>query len=123
LPSSSTKATASAFSPSTVDDELNIELDIIQATISRSVHYRDVNLTNAVISFCLRIDYNYVDNDNITESVNFYETNVTINVGLTANFTLTGINADRTAADNEAANAILDYLVEAFTCLDDNSEV
>ena len=88
-----------------------------------SVHYKDVNLTNAVIGFCLRIDYNYIDNDNNTESVNFYETNVTINVDLTANFTLTEITAGRTVADNEAANADLDYPVEAYICMDDNSEV
>ena len=112
-----------AFVEAINGDELDIDLDIIQETISNSVHYRDVNLTNAVIGFCLRVDYNYIDNDNITESVNFYETNVTINVDLTANFTLTEITADRTAADNEAANADLDYPVEAYICVDDNSEV
>jgi hypothetical protein len=41
-----------------------------------------------------------------------YETNVTITVDLTANFTLR-ISADRTTADAEAANADLDYPVEA----------
>jgi hypothetical protein len=112
-----------AFVEAINGDELDIDLDIIQETISNSVHYKDVNLTNAVIGFCLRVDYNYIDNDNITESVNFYETNVTINVDLTANFTLTEITADRTAADNEAANADLDYPVEAYICVDDNSEV
>jgi hypothetical protein len=112
-----------AFVNSTNGDELDIELDIIQETISNSVHYIDLNGTAAIIGFCLRVDYNYVDGDGLTESINFYETNVTINVDLTANFTLTGISADRTSADSEAANADLDYPVEAYFCLEDNSEV
>jgi hypothetical protein len=112
-----------AFINSTTGDELDVELDIIQETISNSVHYIDLNGTAAIIGFCLRVDYNYVDGDGFTESINFYETNVTITVDLTANFTLTGISADRTTADAEAANADLDYPVEAYICLDDNSEV
>jgi hypothetical protein len=112
-----------AFVNSTSGDELDVELDIIQETITNSVHYQDINGTAAAIGFCLRVDYNYVDGDGLTESINFYETNVTITVDLTANFTLTGISADRTAADSEAANADLAYPVEAYICLDDNSEV
>jgi hypothetical protein len=112
-----------AFVNSTTGDELDVELDIIQETISDSIHYIDLNGTAAIIGFCLRVDYNYVDGDGLTESINFYETNVTITVDLTANFTLTGISADRTTADSEAANADLDYPVEAYICLDDNSEV
>jgi hypothetical protein len=112
-----------AFVNSTTGDELDVELDIIQETISNSVHYIDLNGTAAIIGFCLRVDYNYVDGDGLSESINFYETNVTITVDLTANFTLTGISADRTSADAEAANADLDYPVEAFFCLEDNSEV
>jgi hypothetical protein len=112
-----------AFINTTTGDELDIELDIIQETITNSAHYQDINGTAAIIGFCLRVDYNYVDGDGLTESINFYETNVTITVDLTANFTLTGISADRTSADAEAANAELDYPVEAYICLDDNSEV
>jgi hypothetical protein len=112
-----------AFINTTSGDELDVELDIIQETISNSVHYQDINGTSAIIGFCLRVDYNYVDGDGLTESINFYETNVTITVDLTANFTLTEISADRTSADSEAANADLAYPVEAYICLDDNSEV
>jgi hypothetical protein len=112
-----------AFVNTTTGDELDIELDIIQETITNSVHYQDLNGTAAIIGFCLRVDYNYVDGDGLIESINFYETNVTITVDLTANFTLTEISADRTSADSEAANAALDYPVEAYICLDDNSEV
>jgi hypothetical protein len=67
-----------AFVNSTNGDELDIELDIIQETISNSVHYIDLNVTAAIIGFCLRVDYNYVDGDGLTESIEFYETNVTI---------------------------------------------
>jgi hypothetical protein len=112
-----------AFTNTTSEDELDVELDIIQETISDSVHYQDVNGTAAIIGFCLRVDYNYVDGDGVTESINFYETNVTITVDLTANFTLTEISADRTSANSEAASADLAYPIEAFICLDDNSEV
>jgi hypothetical protein len=112
-----------AFINTTTGDELDIDLDIIQETISSSVHYQDINATAAVIGFCLRVDYYYVDDDEITESVNFYETNVSITVDLTANFTLNAISAERTAADNDAANFKLDYPVEAYICSDDNSEV
>jgi hypothetical protein len=112
-----------AFINTTSGDELDVELDIIQETITDSIHYQDLNGTAAIIGFCLRVDYNYVDSDGATESINFYETNVTITVDLTANFTLTEISADRTLADSEAANADLAYPVEAYICLDDNSEV
>jgi hypothetical protein len=119
----STPDASLAFVNSTAGDELSVELDIIQETISNSVHYIDLNGTAAIIGFCLRVDYNYVDGDGLTESINFYETNVTITVDLTANFTLDGISSDRTSADAEAANADLDYPVEAYICLEDNSEV
>jgi hypothetical protein len=75
-------------------DELEVELDIIQETISDSVHYQDISSTAGIISFCLRVDYNYVDGEGATESINFYETNVTITVDLTAKFTLTEISAE-----------------------------
>jgi hypothetical protein len=112
------------FMNSTSGDELDVEIDVIEETISNSVHYQDINATAAIVGFCLRVDYNYVDNDGIIESINFYETNVTINVDLTANFTLTGINVFRIIVGNETtAEVELDYPVEAYICLDDNSEV
>jgi hypothetical protein len=120
----STAADASlAFTNSSTLDELDIDLDIIQETISNSVHYQEINASAATIGFCLRVDYNYIDGDDLTSSINFYETNVTITVDLTANFTLTAISAERTSADSSAADLKLDYPVEAFICLDDNSEV
>jgi hypothetical protein len=83
-----------AFINTTSGDELDIELDIIQETISDSVHYQGINGTAGIIGFCLRVDYNYVDGEGVIESINFYMTNVTITVDLTAEFTLNEISAD-----------------------------
>jgi hypothetical protein len=85
---------ALAFGNTTSGDELDIKLDIIQETITDSVHYQYINGTAGIIGFCLRVDYNYVDGDGVIESINFYETNATITVDLTADFTLTKISAD-----------------------------
>jgi hypothetical protein len=112
-----------AFVNTTNGDELDVDLDIIQETISKSVHYQDLNGTAAIIGFCLRVDYNYVDGDGNTEIINFHETNVTINVDLTANFTLAGIALGRTMSDGDAVAADLDYGVEAYICREDGSEV
>jgi hypothetical protein len=113
---------ALAIVNNTDNDVLNINLDIIQETISTSDHYTEISPGEAAISFCLRVDYNYFDG-NASESINFYETNVTITVDLTANFTLTGIAAERTSADSEAADIKLDYPVEAYICEDNNTLV
>jgi hypothetical protein len=107
----------------TTGDQLDIDLDIIHENISNSVHYQDINASAAIIGFCVRVDYNYIDGDGLTESINIYEANATITVDLTANFTLVAISAERTSADSEAADFKLDYPVEAFICLDNNSEV
>jgi hypothetical protein len=112
-----------AFTNTTSGDELDVDVDIIQETIKKSVHYQDLNGTAAIIAFCLRVDYNYVDDDGNTEIVMFYETNVTINVDLTSNFTLTELVIDYTLANGDAVEAELDYGVEAFICLEDGSEV
>jgi hypothetical protein len=112
-----------AFINSTSGDELDVDVDIIQETIRKSVHYQDLNGTAAIIGFCLRVDYNYVDNDGNTEVVMFYETNVTINVDLTSNFTLTELVIDKRLAGGDAVDADLDYGVEAYICDEDGSEV
>jgi hypothetical protein len=116
-------ATALVFVNNTDGDVLNIDLDIVQETITTSPHYEEITTAEAAISFCLRVDYNYIAGVDPAESINFYETNVTITVDLTANFTLTGIVAERTLADSEAADIKLDYPVEAYICEDDNSLV
>jgi hypothetical protein len=52
-----------AFVNNTTGDELDVELDIIQETISNSKHYIDLNGTAAIIGLCLCVDYNDVDGD------------------------------------------------------------
>jgi hypothetical protein len=50
-------------------------------TITDSIHYQDLSGTAAIIGFCLRVDYNYVDGDGPPVH-QLYETNVTITVDL-----------------------------------------
>jgi len=96
--------------------ELSLAVDIIQETIQNSVHYNDVNSTTAVISFCTRIDYAYAG-----DSFNFYETNVTITVDLTAIFTLDSIAAVRNGADKAMETIACD--VEIYYCYQNFTEV
>ncbi len=69
-----------------VDRELTVLIDVDQETISKSTYYTAFNTTNAVIGVCLRVDY-LLDGD----SVNFHETNLTIDIDLTSVFKLSGI--------------------------------
>ena len=105
--------------------EMEVDLDIIQETITGSSSYTENAAgTSATIDFCLRIDYDYKDaTSGAVESINFHETTVTITVDLTANFTLASITTNRTAATEDNANANLDYPVEAYYCQDNNDEV
>jgi hypothetical protein len=82
-------------------DELDIDIDVIQETISSSVHYQDVNATAAIVGFCIRVEYKFIDNDGNIDTVNFHQEVVAINVDLTTDFTLTNINVELDSADNE----------------------
>jgi hypothetical protein len=64
-------------------NELSVAIDIIQETIANSVHYNQTNSSTATIAFCVRADYMFK-----SDSMNFYETIVTINVDEMAGFTL-----------------------------------
>jgi hypothetical protein len=96
--------------------EISIDLDIIQDTIATSNVYNETNITTAVIQFCLRADYKF-DSD----YVNFYETVVSINVDLSANFTLGTITIERGGADEAAST--LDCDVEIYYCYPNGTEV
>jgi hypothetical protein len=69
-----------------VDRELTVLVDVDEGTISDSTYYRQVNMTTAVIGLCLRVEYLLSGT-----SVNFHETNLTIDIDLTAVFKLSGI--------------------------------
>lgn len=69
-----------------VDRELIVLVDVDQEIISDSTYYRPINMTNAVIGLCLRVEYLLSGT-----SVNFHETNLTIDIDMTANFKLSGI--------------------------------
>jgi hypothetical protein len=97
--------------------EISLDLDIIQDTIATSVVYNETDdATAATIEFCIRADYMF-DSD----SLNFYETVITINVDLTANFTLDAIQIERNGADD--ASSTLDCDVEIYYCYSNHTEV
>jgi hypothetical protein len=80
--------------------------------------------TAAIVGFCIRVDYKFIDNDGNVDTVNFHQELVAINVDLTTDFTLTNINVEVDSADNQVDISQLDYpVVEAYISLDDNSEV
>jgi hypothetical protein len=69
-----------------IDRELTVLVDVHEGTISDSPYYRRLNMTNAMIGLCLRVEYLLSGT-----SVNFHETNLTIDIDLTADFKLSGI--------------------------------
>jgi hypothetical protein len=110
---------------STVGNELTLDVDVVQALIDPSDFYvKALDELSANITFCVRVDYMYIPfGSSISESVNFHETKVTISVDLTAGFQLTSINTERTAADEKAVDAELDYPVVAYYCDEENEEL
>ena len=95
---------------------LSVAIDIIQETIAKSAFYNETNSTTATIEFCVRVDYDFK-----SESLNFYETIVTISVDLTAGFTLDAITSERNGA--EEASATIDCDVEIYYCYQNYTEV
>ena len=100
-------ATALSFTSTTDTDKnvLTVDVDIITESIPKSVHYAPIDDVRAAISFCVRVDYNFIDNDGVVNSVNFHATTVSIDVDLTADFKLTEIALARDDADEETAEA------------------
>lgn len=97
--------------------EISVDLDILQDTIATSVLYNETDDgTAATIEFCIRADYKFE-----SDSLNFYETVVSINVDLTANFTLEAITIERSGADD--ASSTLDCDVEIYYCYQNHTEV
>jgi hypothetical protein len=99
-----------------VPGELTVNIDIVQETIAKSALYTELDPTAARIEFCARVDYVYAG-----DSLNFYETKVTIDVDLTANFTLDSITVERNGADD--ASATIDCDVEIYYCYQNYTEV
>jgi hypothetical protein len=99
-----------------VPGELTVNIDIVQETIAKSALYTELDPTAARIEFCARVDYVFAG-----DSLNFYETKVTIDVDLTANFTLDSITVERNGADDAAAT--IDCDVEIYYCYQDYTEV
>jgi hypothetical protein len=92
-----------------VDSELTVLLDVDQGTISNSTYYTSINITNAVIGLCLRVDY-FFNGD----SFNFHETNLTVNIDSTADFNITSLEQMRVGALRDQVN--ITYPVVAYHC-------
>jgi hypothetical protein len=106
----------SQISDYSIANEISLDVDIDQETISGSNLYSSLNITTAEILFCVRLDYEYEG-----ESLNFHETQVTISVDLSAGFNLTEILVVRTGADDAAASLSCD--VEIYYCYPNGTEV
>ena len=107
----------------TAAKEYQVDVDILQESVAGTPEYMDIDVTAAMINFCIRVDYVYKDGDEPEESINFHETNVTINIDLTANFTLTAISVDRIDADQVDEDVALNCEVQAYFCNQNNENV
>jgi hypothetical protein len=94
-----------------VDRELTVLVDVDQETISKSTYYTAFNTTNAVIGVCLRVDY-LLDG----ESVNYHETNLAIDIDLTADFNLDSFTTIRVESEHDKFNGSLQFPVIAYHC-------
>jgi hypothetical protein len=103
---------------SSVDSELTVLVDVDQGTISNSTYYTSVNITNAVIGLCLRVDYFLHGN-----SVNFHETNLTINIDMTAGFNITSLEEMRIRALQDTVSSNIDFPVVAYHCNELNDKL
>ena len=121
-PASTDAVTVSFSEDITVAKEYQVDIDILQESVAGTPEYMDIDVTSAMINFCIRVDYIYQDGSG-EESVNFHETNVTINIDLTANFTLTAINVDHIDADQVDEDVALDCEVQAYFCNQNNENV
>ena len=106
---------------STTGQEFDLDVDIVQDLIDSSDYYTAAaDGLSAEINFCVRVDYMYTpEGEAVSESINFHETKVTIDVDMTAStFQLTSISAERTDADVQDGVADLSYQVAAYYCDD-----
>jgi hypothetical protein len=101
-----------------VDRELTIMVDVDQGTISGSRYYQAINTTNAVIGVCLRVDYLLNG-----ASVNFHNTNLTIDIDLTAEFILNNFQQLRIQSEQDRVNAIIDFPVVVYHCDESNDRL
>jgi len=108
------------FVKNTTNDNLFVGVDVVESTITNSVHYTPLNETTASVNFCVRINYVVENGQNSSESIQLSETPVSITVDLTANFTLSSVTLIRDAADEALASAKVDYSLQAYFCADGN---
>eukprot|EP00977_Amphora_coffeiformis_P016864 scaffold5345_cov126-Amphora_coffeaeformis.AAC.2 len=120
-PASTDAVAVSFYEDIATNKEYQVDVNILQESVAGTPEYMDIDVTAAMINFCIRVDY--INNDGTEESINFHETNVTISIDLTANFTLTAINVDRISADQVDEDVALNCEVQAYFCNENNENV
>jgi hypothetical protein len=102
-----------------VDRELCVSVDVDQATITDSRYYTSsLDVTNAEIGFCVRVDY-LLNGD----SVNYRETNLTIDVDLTAGFRLDSFKQIWVQSAQDRVNSNIEYPVLVYHCDESNDKL
>lgn len=98
LTSSEDNSTLTAVT-SAMDHHLLVDVHVDSHNIASSTYWTSINVTLAVLSFCLRVDYDYGE-----ESVNFHETKVHLWIDLAEDFAITAAMANHTQLVEEMEN-------------------
>jgi hypothetical protein len=101
-----------------IDRELSVLVDVDQATITDSSYYTSLDVTNAEIGFCVRVDYLLNG-----ESINFHETNLTVKIDLTAGFRLDSFKEMRVQSELYRVNSKFEYPVVVYHCDESNDKL
>ena len=91
-------------------------VNVNQENVTKSIHYSDLDSTTSFVSFCMRLDYVFVDWLGTVESINFHETKFTVTIDRTAGFNITNIDLERLLADEVDCETSVEYDVEAYFC-------
>jgi len=105
--------------PNSLYTNFTVNVDIKQDSIqneANGVWSFDAATNKGIISFCMRLDL-YTDGIDEEISVNFHETEVTIDVDMASDFSITGISTIRRNATEKGAEADLDYDLDVYRCV------
>ena len=75
--------------------EYIVDVEVSLADLTESVHYVQTSASTADITFCVRVDYEYQKEKDVTkESINFRENKVTIHLTMTADFQIADVTLE-----------------------------
>lgn len=101
------------------DGFVTVVVDVDLGTVSQSAFWSRTSSSTALLRFCLRLDYYMFE-----ESINFSETNVTIQTDLRAGFDLTAVNITSSGRERQrnSTAAFAPNAVHAFDCADKSTQ-